>query len=464
MPLIFLCAIGLVSALTASWEIGIAGVLLWLVWKILPRADGPPVLAMALTFQWVQVFIGIAYFHLTGRQVTAMVLSDYEPMVWIGLGCIASLLLGLVIATFNTNQQIPSKSIPWLDFDTKELVAVFIGVTLCAGTVRSVAWQFPLVTQAILAVGFGRLALFYLIIRRLVRPPINLKGVALLLLFEILIGFSGFFANFKEGFILVILAFLERFDARRLRHWLIVGGLTLLALLAALAWTGIKTNVRRQYNYQRSVDNQLSIVTKGLSEWSHQSRQNHWKNVDHMVDRLWQVYYPALALPRVPAELPHTDGALLHNSVMHILKPRMFFPNKPPLPSESDMVREYSGIWVAGRERSVSIAFGYSAEMYIDFGLPWMFAPVFAFGLLVGLIYQWLMTNLRNREIAVPCTTVIMWISLYLFERSTIKTLGTSLTLAIFLGGTALFLDRWFFGSYASGRSPRLHAARISTR
>ena len=112
-------------------------------------------------------------------------------------------------------------------------------------------------------------------------------------------------------------------------------------------------------------------------------------DMDFFVDRLWAVYYPALALQRVPRVLPHENGQILWAAVRHILTPRLFFPDKPNIASDSDMVRKYSGVWVAGAEVDTSIAFGYAAEAYVDFAVPLMFLPILVWGLLLGWLSGW---------------------------------------------------------------------------
>src|SRR5262245_40173295 len=76
---------------------GASLVVLWFVWKYLRHEGGLPVLAAALTFQWMQVTIGLWYFAATGRRLATMELSDYRPMVLIGIGCVAALAIGLRI-------------------------------------------------------------------------------------------------------------------------------------------------------------------------------------------------------------------------------------------------------------------------------------------------------------------------------------------------------------------------------
>src|SRR6185436_2880833 len=119
-----------------------------------------------------------------------------------------------------------------------------------------------------------------------------------------------------------------------------------------------------------------------------------------LIDRMWAIYYPALAVARVPSVVPHTDGDLLKASLTHVLTPRILFPSKADLPNESEYVRKYSGVWVAGAEVGTTIAFGYAAESYVDFGVPLMFLPPLVFGALMGVAFVWLLRNIQHRELA----------------------------------------------------------------
>jgi hypothetical protein len=169
---------------------------------------------------------------------------------------------------------------------------------------------------------------------------------------------------------------------------------------------------------------------------------------------MWVVYYPALAVSRVPSVWPHTDGSIMLEALQHILSPRVFFPTKVELRNDSEMVRKYSGVWVASTESGTSIAFGYAGESYIDFGLPWMFIPVFLYGMLAGVTYEVLSQRIRYEELRAGLLAVIFWLSLYLFERSWVKTLGLFGTLVIYLGGPALMLDYYLSRRQSAGDEP----------
>jgi hypothetical protein len=175
-------------------------------------------------------------------------------------------------------------------------------------------------------------------------------------------------------------------------------------------------------------------------------------DVSFFVDRLWAVYYPALAIHRVPSIIPHEDGALLLRAVQHLVTPRLLFPDKPALESDSEAVRRYSGALVAGSEENTSIAFGYAGESYVDFGIPVMFLPVFVYGLIMGMAFHGFLRLIRDREISIAVVTVIFWLSLYLFERSWSQTFGLAGNLMIYLGGVAVIVER--LGLHRNGSRP----------
>jgi len=95
--LVVLTLAGGFSFYAQDWIAGAGILCLWVVWALLYKRGSTPVLAVALTYQWVQVTCGIYYYGLTGRRVEAMLASDYRSMVLMGLGCVSALLLGLVI-------------------------------------------------------------------------------------------------------------------------------------------------------------------------------------------------------------------------------------------------------------------------------------------------------------------------------------------------------------------------------
>jgi hypothetical protein len=443
--------------LSADWMPAVAIWVLWAAWRSLRAREGPSVLAMAFTFQWVQVTAGLWYYTLTGIRLPALDLSDYRPAILIGLGCLVALLLGLrlgmeIIRLPPVTNTEPEQAFGWL-----ALIAVYLGSVAITGAVQERAWEVPSLTQGILALTYARFALLFLMFRRLSQPRVRMGWISIALAGEVVLGFTGYFAGFREPMMMAAMAVTGAFDRRRLKHWAVLGALGVVMLLSGVIWMGIRTEYRRDFEDQvfaTSRDARLDRIATLSSRWIDRSPTEIVSDVDLFVDRLWAIYYPALALSRVPGVMPHEDGAILSGAVLHVLTPRVLFPDKPAVESDSDKVRRYSGVWVAGAEENTTIAFGYAAESYVDFGVPLMFLPVFAYGLLMGMAYHGLLRVIRHRELAIASATVIFWLSLYLFERSWANMLGLSLTLLVYLGGVTFLVDRLLGSRAVTIRAP----------
>jgi hypothetical protein len=293
----------------------------------------------------------------------------------------------------------------------------------------------------------ARLGVLFLLLRRLCAPPSRFGLVGLVVATEVVLGITGFFAGFREPIVLAVLAMLEIFERRNPRHWAALAAASIAIMALGVLWMGIRADYRREYvqvdQFAGSRSARLNRVGDLTSSFMQIDAEGLLRTIDQLVDRMWPIYYPALALHRVPSILPHTDGAILKAALIHIVTPRVFFPDKGELPSDSDEVRKYANVAVAGREVNTSIAFGYSAEAFIDFGLPLMFVPVFGFGVFVGFCYALFRAMIWHRELFVAFATVSFWISLYLFERSWATMLGVTLGYMVYLGGPIVLLDRF---------------------
>lgn len=443
------------SLLADDWIAGASILVLWAGWRWLPR-EGPPVLAVAFTFQWLQVTSGLFYHVLTGRPVWMMERCDYRSMMLIGLGCLIATLFGLKLG-YSFIQQHSAAKTPRMEraINWQTIAVVYIASVAVAGFLMNMAWTIPALTQPILAISNVRYVLLFLVFRRLTWPRFRWFWFVLLLSFEVMLGFSGFFAGFREPLIFGIIACLEIFNRRNAAHWFAVGALLVLVCLTAFIWQAIKPTIRREAirDPSRSTTEQLSQIGSLTSNLTEQNSSRLMADMDKLVERMWPIYFPALALHRVPAVLPHEHGAILADSLEFVFAPRLLFPDKPQAPSDSNKVRLYSGVWVSGREQGTSIAFGYAAESYVDFGVPGMFVPVFIYACMMGLAYGGVFKVISNREVAIGVVTVILWLSLYLFECSWVSRLGISFSLLIYVGLAGFLLNVWL-ASAASGRHP----------
>jgi hypothetical protein len=450
---------------TGDWIAGVAVAALLLVWWLLSSAEGPPVLALAVTYQWVQVSVGIFYSALIGEPLEAMVKSDWRTMVLIGLGCVVTLAVALSVGlTFARGRLTAPDTRPQLAFSPTVVYAAYGASVLVTGVVQEIAWNYPSITQAILALNFSHLALVFLLARRFTRPVFAWEKLAALMALEVALGFTGYFANFREPLLMGSIALVEVFDRRDTRHWMFFAAVVVVLGVSSVVWMSVRGELRRDVDEEIETTRMERLdKVRALSSGFFSEGGDYRESTTRVIERVWAIYYPALAIERVPSVLPHTNGEVIQGALSHLVTPRILFPDKGELPSDSEMVRKYSGVHVASTEENTSIAFGYAAESYIDFGLPWMFLPVLIYGLAMGAVYQGWLTVIRHRELAVSLVTVIFWLSLYVFERSWVKTMGLAITLMVYLGGCTYLIDQYLLARRAQREPTDAHGALLGT-
>ena len=441
---------------TSDWLVPLALGTLLLGWYWLREGPGTPVLAVAWTYQWAQAASGLIYFALTGDPLDSMADSDWRPMVQLALFAVLALALGMRVGMHGTR---PKEGAIESALFWRQLIILYVVVTVVAAIFLEITVSFAAFAglyQGAVFLAFGRLAVLYLLFRRLLRPRLRPGWFALVLAFEIALGLASYFASFREVIIIAALALLEAFDRRRLSHWLIGVGICLSMGLTSLMWTGIKVEYREAQDQDvilaASRDQKVRLVEQLAGEWLQRGAPAVQASVRKSVDRIWQVYYPSFVLKRVPRVVAHTGGSFILNAIIHVFTPRFFFADKGDLSSDSDKVRRYAGLNVAGAERNTSIAFGYVAESYVDFGSPLMFLPILLLGFAFGWAYKFMWRLFVHVDIATGATAITFWLSVYLYERSWDRTLGVAITTMLFIGTAAMLLDRLIVEFVALGR------------
>ena len=101
----------------------------------------------------------------------------------------------------------------------------------------------------------------------------------------------------------------------------------------------------------------------------------------------------AYVLKRVPDSIPHENGKLWGKAIRHVLMPRIFFPEKARLRSDSELTMIYTGLVLASDAQGTSISMGYMAESYVDFGSVFMYVPILILGALWGGIYRYFVSR-----------------------------------------------------------------------
>src|SRR5580765_1376101 len=204
---------------SSDWLVPVSMLALWVCLKLASTGARLYVLPLAMAFQWSQTSLGVFYLGLTGRTLPAIELSNYRPMVLIGLACVVALSAGIALGLKVRKPPDPAQPRPDFAFSFGPLIIAYVTSVFVEGGLMAIAPSYPSLRQIITTFDTARLGVLFLILRRLCSPPPRFAILALVVGIEIVLGITGFFAGFREPIVLAVLAVLEVFDRRSGKHW-----------------------------------------------------------------------------------------------------------------------------------------------------------------------------------------------------------------------------------------------------
>jgi hypothetical protein len=278
--------------------------------------------------------------------------------------------------------------------------------------------------------------------------------LAAVLTFEILIGITGFFADFKEPILVFCLAAICARPKVKAPDLAVIGAAAALLLSVAVFWTSVKGDYREFVNEgsgAQVVRVSLSDRLGHLGEAAQRFDGGEFSvGFEQLLRRHSYIDFLANTMHHVPATIPHENGKQLGASLLHIATPRIFFPNKPPTPFDSDVTAKYTGL-PTNRNIGTSISIGYLGELYIDFGVPGALVSMLGLGYVAGLAYRSLAAVGKASILFTYGLAVTFAMRLATFETALIKVLGGTVTAYI----AALLIKRYVLPPLLKGLAPR---------
>ncbi|ABK45970.1 hypothetical protein Mmc1_3485 [Magnetococcus marinus MC-1] len=422
--------------LVSVWVLG-------LIWILLPYRDSPGliVVPLSVSFQWLQITFGIFYVPLTGIQLRPMEV-DYVSFVGIGLASMVALASGInqgyrVTARWARSEQ-PHRALHSM-ISFRFLLYFNLILLYFKEDILSIIWMIPALTQPLYAIFNLKIGVLFLVVFGFIYQQ-KYGWVWVVVGLEVGLNFTGYFADFRISLMVFFVALLDSYVRSKSSyiHKRILLHLSILLLFTAIAgtvWTGIKSDWRTFLDYQATGQetqlDKLSMVADIIEKWRNSPKSKGTGTA--FGNRIWDIYHASLVIQRVPDVVPHEDGALLMGAIRHILMPRFLFPDKPVLLSESYKVRKYAGVMVAGGEgNKTNHSFSYITESYVDFGMPLMLVPIFAFGMLFGAALGMIQSYISDYYFKIIFILALSWTSLGRFETSWTKLLGMFGTMLIY--------------------------------
>lgn len=386
-------------------------------------------------------------------------LADFDanlvPAALFGLAGLAALAFGLRIGAGNARVLANDATIEGWSFGRilgVTLIAILIGHALDLVAERAGgARQIVLASSGIKWVGLFALAYSALRMRR------GLRWLVLIVAIELVLGMSGFFSEFR----VVLFVLLAAAIAAAQWPWqpgpiitIAVGAV--LALSLAVFWSAVKAPYRDFLNQGTGAQVVLQPLDERLAFLVDEAIKFDGRQFalgyELLLARVSYIDFLATTMERVPEALPHEDGALLGAAVLHVLTPRILFPDKPELPSDTLLTAHYTGLENAIRaDANTSISIGYLGELYIDFGVSGALVAVFLMGLACGRGYRAIRDYPRTPMLFNYGLCMMVALALSSFETSLIKVVGSfAMVLA-----SALVLQRLIWPALLSSISVR---------
>ena len=279
----------------------------------------------------------------------------------------------------------------------------------------------------------------------------GLPWLAGIVLIEIMLGMSGFFADFRLVLIVLLGAALATYGTLRARgaFAFVVGAA--LTLLLAVFWTSIKKDYRAFLNQDTGAQVVLQPLEERLAYLANEAAEfgsrEFTYGFQHLLARLSYIDFLAATMERVPQAIPYEGGARLGEAVLHVLTPRVLFPDKPELPSDTQVTAYYTGVVTAvWADVNTSISIGYLGELYIDFGIGGALLAVFLMGLASGRCYRVLRDHPGAPAFINQGLCMMLALPLATFETALIKLFGSF----VMVLAAALLLQRWAWPALVS--------------
>lgn len=448
-PVWALVAVAVLTPNTAL-TIGVALLLAWVL-RFLYRPGEPQILLLAGGFQWLQVSTKVLQANFQGVSVDQLNApgGDLERATWLAIISLAVLVAGMRLAIgpqrSSSAQLVVQQQAGMLA--PRRVYALYVAIAAAGVVALVIARVSPGLAQLALAfAGLKWAALFMLVYVCQMHKGVAWMWISAFAL-ELALGLGGYFSSFQTVFYVTLLGLIAAGRKLSLRQVVVLTVVVAALFMTALAWTAVK------FSYRDYVSGGVSaqIVTRGYQERMlvladmvlDLNQDDLTVALEDMANRISYVTIFGHTLGWVPGTVPHTGGVLWFGAVRHILMPRLLFPDKEPLPSDSEYTNAYSGLIFRSGDEGTSVSMGYVAEAYADFGIPLMFMAVLALGWIWGRVYRALVLRgkglaLFNQGLAIPVLLMLMQ-----FEASIIKVLGGVIT---------GFIVAWLVKRYFSGR------------
>jgi hypothetical protein len=418
-------------------------VIFYILFNNLQQPFKPSIFTIILIYHFLQISAGIWQSNNLGKDINYRSdNTDYAILAsYVGL-------LFIFLPVIYYQNKIPALSISQLKKHADRLSidktfrAYVIGF-FAMNALTGIAFLIPSLTQIIFSLSNIKWFLFLLFGFQSILKNRKRKEFYIFCALEFAMGFFSYFSEFKTIIYYILILLLSLLAVIRFSRMLFASVTLVLIFFAGVFWTSVKGEYRVFLN--KGSKTQSVQVEKGdafnkLLELSEKQNESTFTGaVESFLDRLQYTYHLAKTMDRVPAIIPHQNGANLGTTLTFVFTPRILNPNKG-IYDASEKASKYTGLRYAGIKKGTSISLGYFADCYIDFGYIGMFIPLLILGFIYGSTYFYFVKNSSNNYIFNFAVVGSMYLEMIAMESDSIYIAGRLyVTLLVF------FLLKIFF-------------------
>jgi hypothetical protein len=406
-----------------------AGLVIILAFGLLWRPGQPPALLLVAVIHLLQVTTALFYANLLGVHINTLSAFgvDLEYATLIALGGVFCLIVGMSLGDAGPAIWPPdvaqAEATNWSAPSAFRFFAVTLGISLFSGylsTLSESTRQLFLAGSAIQWIGVFVLSYVCLLQGRGYAYLLVASGI------EVVLGFSGFFGDFRNIFFVLVVAFSSAQRKLKLGQFVAITSTAAVALFLMVFWSATKEDYRAFINK----GSKLQVV---LVPWEERFDylSDRFGNIDAstianglelLIKRITYVEFLGATMEFVPNARPYEDGKMTMNAILHIFLPRLLVSDKAALPNDTAVTIAYTGLPLM-LTAGTSISIGYPGEFYIDFGVFGMMSGMGLLGFFYGKANRYIQRHFSSALIGYGATIPLLLPAMY-FETALPKTIG----------------------------------------
>lgn len=370
----------------------------FLLMRIIGRPAMPKALVFFLLWQWAQVFARAIQSVVDGESMGASIDgADVLYAYWYSLASLITLALAFRLVLGNLRSPTSAEYQAHERWRPPDLVMVYFAAIAASVVFTILGRSAGGLDQPFQAAAQVKVIALFLLCAYVFTTGGGRGALIAVIAVEILVGFTGFLADFRAVFIYVAVAAL----AARVK-WTgatTVAALAWLAVLLTLAlfWTSVKFEYREYVT--GSEDSQAIKVPLDqrmayLGDRMLNIGETKWGETSYVLLTRFgyiDIFGQVIGVDRGTHE--PIVARQWKDALAHVFQPRFLFPNKPGLSDSDVFIRLARSDPMEQIRAGTSISVGYMAENYVDLGFPGMLAGIFAIGLLLALVVRYFMTR-----------------------------------------------------------------------